>query len=71
MPRASYNGLNLAYNDLMYNVGIDYVLGNSPVFLEAGWTGTSLTNKSNAPSGYHCQRPVRGYRHQVLTYYHR
>ena len=39
-----------AYNILMYNIGVDYVIGNSPVFIEAGWTGTGGTNKSNAPS---------------------
>jgi hypothetical protein len=58
--KGSYNGLNLAYNDLLYNVGIDYVIGNSPVFLEAGWTGTSLTNKTNAPSGVTANGPFVG-----------
>ena len=58
--KGAYNGLDLAYNDLMYNVGIDYVLGKSPVFLEAGWTGTSLTNKTNAPSGITANGPFVG-----------
>ncbi|MGB6984541.1 MAG: stalk domain-containing protein [Candidatus Aquilonibacter sp.] len=58
--KGSYNGLDLAYNDLMYNIGVDYVLGNSPVFLEAGWTGTSLTNKTNAPSGISANGPFVG-----------
>jgi len=58
--KGAYNGYNLSYNDLMYNLGINYVLGNSPVFLEAGWTGTSLTNKSNAPAGVSANGPFVG-----------
>ena len=58
--KGAYNGLDLAYNLLNYNVGIDYVLGKSPVFLEAGWTGMSATNKSNAPSGVSANGPFVG-----------
>ncbi len=58
--KGAYNGLNLTYNDLMYNVGINYVLGATPFFLEAGWTGTSLTNRSNAPSNVSVNGPFVG-----------
>ena len=51
---------SLAYNILMYNIGVDYVIGNSPVFIEAGWTGTGGTNKSNAPAGYSENGPFVG-----------
>ncbi len=51
---------HLAYNFLMYNIGVDYVIGNSPVFIEAGWTGTSGTNRSNAPSNYSQNGPFVG-----------
>jgi hypothetical protein len=50
----------LAYNILMYNIGVDYVLGNSPVFIEAGWTGTGGTNRTNAPSNYTANGPFVG-----------
>jgi hypothetical protein len=58
--KGTFNNLNLAYNLLNYNVGLDYVLGSSPVFLEAGWTGYSATNKTNAPSGATANGPFVG-----------
>ncbi|MBV8637880.1 MAG: hypothetical protein JO322_07315 [Candidatus Eremiobacteraeota bacterium] len=42
-------GYELAYNMLKYQVGGTVVFGNSPVFLDLGWMGNSLRNKSNAP----------------------
>jgi hypothetical protein len=54
------NEFTLAYNILIYNIGVDYVLGKSPVFLEAGWTGTGGTNKTNAPSNYTANGPFVG-----------
>jgi hypothetical protein len=56
----SGNEFALAYNILIYNVGVDVVLGHSPVFIEAGWTGTGGTNKSNAPAGFSANGPFVG-----------
>jgi len=50
----------LAYNILKYQIGVDYVLGNSPVFIEAGWVGTDGTNKTNAPSPFSMNGPFAG-----------
>jgi hypothetical protein len=41
--------LQLAYNILKYQVGIDYVIGKSPIFIEAGWQGIDGNAKTNAP----------------------
>jgi hypothetical protein len=56
----SGNEFTLAYNILIYNIGVDFVLGKSPVFLEAGWTGTGGNNKTNAPSNYSANGPFVG-----------
>jgi len=51
---------SLAYNLYKYQAGIDYVIGNSPVFIEAGWMGDNLTNKMNAPSNSTANGPFAG-----------
>jgi hypothetical protein len=51
---------SLAYNMYKYQVGVDYVIGNSPVFIEAGWMGDNLTNKTNAPSNSTANGPFVG-----------
>jgi len=58
--KGSYGPYTLAYNVLIYNLGVDYVLGKSPLFIEAGWTGTGGTNRSNAPSNYSENGPFAG-----------
>jgi hypothetical protein len=50
----------LAYNILKYQVGIDYVLGNSPVFIDLGYMGMSGRNKSNAPVNVNANGPFAG-----------
>ncbi len=40
----------LAYDYLKYQIGLNYVLGNSPVFIDLGWMGDRGTNKTNAPA---------------------
>jgi hypothetical protein len=39
----------LAYNILKYQAGLAYVIGKSPIFIEAGWNGESRTNYHNVP----------------------
>ncbi|MBV8118290.1 MAG: hypothetical protein JOZ01_09940 [Candidatus Eremiobacteraeota bacterium] len=51
---------SLAYNLYKYQIGVDYVIGNSPVFIEAGWMGDNLTNKTNAPSNSTANGPFVG-----------
>jgi hypothetical protein len=55
-----YGPLTLAYNLLKYQAGINYVIGNSPVFVEAGWIGNSWTNKTNAPVNRSYNGPFAG-----------
>ncbi|HEY8298831.1 MAG TPA: copper amine oxidase N-terminal domain-containing protein [Candidatus Baltobacteraceae bacterium] len=43
-------GYNLAYNELKYQIGAAINFGKSPVFLDFGFLGDRLNNKSNAPS---------------------
>ncbi len=50
----------LAYNILKYQAGLTYVIGNSPVFIEAGWMGDSWTNKLNAPINRSYNGPFAG-----------
>ena len=40
--------------------GVDYVVGGSPVFIEAGWMGDNLTNKLNAPATSTANGPFVG-----------
>jgi len=39
----------LAYNVFKYQIGGNIVLGNSPFFIDLGWLGDRMTNRSNAP----------------------
>ncbi len=50
----------LAYNVLKYQIGVNYVLGNSPVFIEAGWMGDSWNAKQNAPINRSYNGPFAG-----------
>ncbi|MGA8532507.1 MAG: copper amine oxidase N-terminal domain-containing protein [Candidatus Tumulicola sp.] len=52
--------LQLGYNLYKYQVGADYVIGSSPIFIEAGWMGENLTNKTNAPIGVTANGPFAG-----------
>jgi hypothetical protein len=54
------NGLTLAYNVLKYQVGVNYVIMHSPVFIEAGWMGESWTNRTNAPINRSYNGPFAG-----------
>ena len=56
----SGNVYTLSYNFLKYQIGFDYVFGNSPIFIEAGWQGLSGTNKTNAPVNYTANGPFAG-----------
>ena len=56
---AAFSG-QLAYNFYKYQAGVDYAIGNSPVFVEAGWIGVNLTNKLNAPSNSTANGPFVG-----------
>ena len=42
-------GYELAYNTLKYQIGGTVAFGNTPIFLDLGWMGNSLKNKTNAP----------------------
>ena len=53
-------GYELAYNILKYQIGVDYVIGKSPVFIEAGWLGESWINKQNAPINQNFNGPFAG-----------
>jgi hypothetical protein len=57
---------NLAYNILKYQVGVDYVIGNSPVFIDLGWMGNQWSNKQNAPIGRTYEGPFAGIGFRVL-----
>lgn len=54
------HSLPLAYSILKYQVGVDYVFGNSPIFIEAGWMGDSWSNKQNAPVNRNYNGPFAG-----------
>lgn len=58
--KGTYGPFDLEYNMYKYQVGVDYVVGNSPVFIEAGWMGDNLTNKLNAPSNSTANGPFAG-----------
>ncbi len=42
-------GIPLAYQLYKYQLGLNYVVGRSPVFIDLGWMGNALNNKQNAP----------------------
>ncbi|HEY5341278.1 MAG TPA: copper amine oxidase N-terminal domain-containing protein [Candidatus Aquilonibacter sp.] len=50
----------LAYDYLKYQIGLNYVLGNSPVFIDLGWMGDRGTNKTNAPANTSENGPYAG-----------
>ncbi len=62
--KGNYSGAisttSLAYNMYKYQLGVDYVLGKSPIFLDLGWMGDNLTNKTNAPSSSTANGPFVG-----------
>ena len=51
---------SLAYNFLKYQVGLDYVLGKSPIFIDLGFQGLRGTNKTNAPVNLSENGPYAG-----------
>jgi hypothetical protein len=51
---------SLAYNLYKYQIGLDYVLGKSPVFIDLGWMGDALNNKTNAPGNSTVNGPFAG-----------
>jgi hypothetical protein len=57
---------NLAYNILKYQVGVDYVIGNSPVFIDLGWMGDNWSNKQNAPINRTYNGPFAGLGFRIL-----
>ncbi len=57
---------NLAYNILKYQVGFDYVIGNSPIFIDIGWMGDNWSNKQNAPIGRTYNGPFAGLGFRIL-----
>ena len=50
----------LAYNVLKYQAGLNYVIGKSPIFIEAGWMGESWRAKTNAPGSRSYNGPFAG-----------
>jgi hypothetical protein len=50
----------LAYNFLKYQIGLDWVIGKGPVFVEGGWQGLRGTNKTNAPVDTSANGPYAG-----------
>ena len=59
-PKLTPATVQLGYSMYKYQAGIDYVIGKSPVFIEAGWMGNYLTNKTNAPSNVSANGPFAG-----------
>ena len=64
------NGMNqsetLAYNVTKFQIGATYVIGNSPVFREAGWMGDVWNAKQNAPINRTYTGPFAGIGFRVL-----
>ena len=57
---------NLAYNILKYQIGVDWVIGNSPIFIDLGWMGENWSNKTNAPIGRTYNGPFAGIGFRIL-----
>ncbi|HEX4013617.1 MAG TPA: copper amine oxidase N-terminal domain-containing protein [Candidatus Cybelea sp.] len=57
---------DLQYNLLKYQIGADYVIGNSPIFIEAGWLGDQWSNKQNAPISRSYNGPFAGIGFRLL-----
>jgi hypothetical protein len=53
-------GYSLAYQILKYQIGGTVDFGNSPIFLDLGWTGINGKNKTNAPSDFSANGPYVG-----------
>jgi len=53
-------GYSLAYQYLKYQIGGNYVFGNSPVFLDLGYLGDNGRNKTNAPGNFNHNGPYVG-----------
>jgi hypothetical protein len=51
---------NLAYNILKYQIGLDWNVGKSPVFVDLGWMGDNWSNKQNAPVNRSYDGPFAG-----------
>jgi hypothetical protein len=68
VPSASINPLSydLQYNILKYQIGATYVIGNSPIFVEAGWMGDQWSNKQNAPVNRSYNGPFAGLGFRLL-----
>jgi hypothetical protein len=56
-PSTTYS---LSYSMYKYQVGLNYVVGNSPVFIDVGWMGNALNNRSNAPINVTANGPYAG-----------
>ena len=54
------NGYSLSYAALRYDAGVTYRITHFPVYLEAGFTGESDTNKTNAPSNWNANSIYAG-----------
>jgi hypothetical protein len=50
----------LGYEFLKYQLGLDYVIAHSPVFLDVGWMGYGASNKESAPAKASAQGPFAG-----------
>jgi hypothetical protein len=50
----------LAYNMSKYQIGLNYVIAKSPIFLDFGWMGDALNNRTNAPVSSTAQGPFVG-----------
>jgi hypothetical protein len=59
-PGLSPATVQLGYNLYKYQIGVVYVIGGSPIFIEAGWMGDHLENKTNAPTGSTANGPFAG-----------
>ncbi|MBV9028287.1 MAG: hypothetical protein JO311_06680, partial [Candidatus Eremiobacteraeota bacterium] len=57
---------DLAYNILKYQIGVDWVVGNSPIFIDLGWMGENWSNKTNAPIGRTYNGPFAGIGFRIL-----
>ncbi|MBV8196938.1 MAG: hypothetical protein JO263_02275, partial [Candidatus Eremiobacteraeota bacterium] len=68
VPSAAISPLNynLAYNVLKYQVGLDWDLGNSPIFIDLGWMGDNWSNKQNAPINRTYNGPFAGIGFRIL-----
>ena len=52
--------VQLGYQLYKYQAGAAYVIGSSPIFIEGGWMGVNLSDKTNAPVGSTANGPLVG-----------